>query len=326
MTDYIDIAKPAEVDNEKYFSLFMTNMNKYCQEKNINVDNVFNPKSHHLCAEYRFKGNQTVLKIYEIEPNDKKILESVLNAVDETTPEPPIWILPEEPKDRLTRKDLWAIKDKALANDAIMNCFGYILQKKIEKSGKRMFIVNTLFFSYIYQTNKIYCHEKRARAYMKSFDINDYDTIFVPHFIGQPGVIGHWALITICLKEKVIYNIDSLNMDGKERMKSILYWLFDVNLANHHEFLSVDEWYLKNNAIETQQTNSVDCGYYVLNYMKYIIEGRELNGLSDLHMAGFRDFVGLSLARKCQEYQKIPIDVDKKAEDEIDDEGFVLVK
>jgi Ulp1 family protease len=103
------------------------------------------------------------------------------------------------------------------------------------------------------------------------------------------------------MNEKIIYNMDSLNTkDGVlERMYSVLCWLFDSMIEEEGEFLHVDQWYFQTKAIfDQQQENGVDCGFYVLHYMKFIIEGKGLKSLTDLHMVEFRKFVGLALLKK----------------------------
>ncbi|KAG1851783.1 hypothetical protein C8R48DRAFT_810421 [Suillus tomentosus] len=112
--------------------------------------------------------------------------------------------------------------------------------------------------------------------------------------IHRPSNIGHWVLCVIRFSSKELHLFDSLaekkpwKNDIKDVMKLIARLLAIARQQHHHVTTELDGWIARPLKITPVQTNSYDCGVWVLAAIAAVFRGRHVTGLCEDDMRHLR--------------------------------------
>ena len=111
--------------------------------------------------------------------------------------------------------------------------------------------------------------ESKRRTAGSAIDIFQLDKIFVPICINNNS--NHWTLAIIQMQSKIITYYDSLHDRRSEYTKHLLHWIKDEawnkkQISNY----DVHDWRLVDEIDTPRQTNSFDCGVFVIMCADYM--------------------------------------------------------
>lgn len=112
--------------------------------------------------------------------------------------------------------------------------------------------------------------------------------------IHRPSNIGHWVLCVVRLSSKELHLFDSLaekkpwKNDVKDVMKLIARLLAIARQRRHHVATELDGWTARPLKITPVQTNSYDCGVWVLGSIAAVLRGHHVTGLHEDDMCHLR--------------------------------------
>ena len=126
-----------------------------------------------------------------------------------------------------------------------------------------------------------------------------YENIPVADMILCPVLHGdHWCLVAIDLKERRMVYLDSLfNGVGAQTAFTRFAYFLECAFVSQSKVLDWKEWqyYIIPSTEIEQQTNSVDCGVFVVKWAQHIAEGRPLD-FSQTQIDDFRYSLILDIA------------------------------
>jgi len=202
------------------------------------------------------KDLENILKVYE--------------SLDETK------VIANKFQINMTKTKITSLNKGTWLNDEVINYYLGILQERDNflctkySYRKKSYYFNSFFWTKLTENNEFnFDHVKR---WTKSFCIFDFDKVFIPINV----VNAHWALIVIYISEKEICYYDSLvGTEGSKKQKVkliIILNYLEMEAAAKEKSFSTNEWKLIETNVEQvpQQTNSYDCGMFMIYCADYI--------------------------------------------------------
>jgi sentrin-specific protease 1 len=202
------------------------------------------------------KDLENILKVYE--------------SLDETK------VIANKFQINMTKTKITSLNKGTWLNDEVINYYLGILQERDNflctkySYRKKSYYFNSFFWTKLTENNEFnFDHVKR---WTKSFCIFDFDKVFIPINV----VNAHWALIVIYISEKEICYYDSLvGTEGSKKQKVkliIILNYLEMEAAAKEKSFSTNEWKLIETNVEKvpQQTNSYDCGMFMIYCADYI--------------------------------------------------------
>lgn len=113
--------------------------------------------------------------------------------------------------------------------------------------------------------------------------------------IHRPSIVGHWVICIIYFQTKEIHLFDSLaeswECDIKDIMKLIERFLTIARQRHSGVEIDLDGW--KTRAINAKpcQSNTYDCGLWVLAAMTAVLRGRHVTNLQEEQMSDWRHYI-----------------------------------
>ena len=175
-------------------------------------------------------------------------------------------------KFRCLKPNLWL-------NDEVLNFYMDLLQERdnkicIECDKKTSYYFSSFFMVKLFDEAKKYNFEG-VKKWSKRFKVFEQDKIFIPINYGN----NHWFLIVVYIQQKKIIFYDSIAEDNRAKMYLFLTarWLQDEAKFKNQN-IDINDWKLINAGRNIpQQTNSFDCGVYVILNADYIADDLPLS-------------------------------------------------
>ena len=182
------------------------------------------------------------------------------------------------------------ISDGKLSNFVIDYIF-LLIESQSQASNKKVFTVNSDVYNNMAQFSmNIFLKHKYDLLYE---NISAADMILCPVLHGD-----HWCLVAIDLKERRMVYLDSLfNGVGAQTAFTRFAYFLECAFVSQSKVLDWKEWqyYIIPSTEIEQQTNSVDCGVFVVKWAQHIAEGRPLD-FSQTQIDDFRYSLILDIA------------------------------
>ena len=190
----------------------------------------------------------------------------------------------------ITYLNIQCLKNGRWLNDQIINFyFGMIVQRSVKH---KCFAMNTFFMDKLVKDSNGYKY-KNVKKWTKRFNPFELDKLFIP--IHQPG---HWTLLVVYFKKKLVHYYDSMGGDGRLYRDAILRWLGDE--AEKRYITDFEKWATSAES-SPRQSNGSDCGVFLLMSADYLSDDIPLTfGQSD--MAFFRRKIVLDIIHGSLDY------------------------
>lgn len=195
----------------------------------------------------------------------------------------------------ISKKGMWSLYPSRWIRDDVVNLYCKLLEKrdslflKSKLHTKPNIFLHTNFYTLLEKKLPVDNYFKnKVNHHIKTFF--DVDKVFIPVNMDQM----HWALVVINVEKKIIEFYDSLGSGGVEIMTNI--WCF-VEMEYEKKYnSSLPQMWRKKNMSRTipQQTNSWDCGVFMIAFMDMLSVGDILN-FSQQHINHFRERIQLSI-------------------------------
>ena len=182
------------------------------------------------------------------------------------------------------------ISDGKLSNFVIDYIF-LLIESQSQASNKRVFTVNSDVYNNMAQFSmNIFLKHKYDLLYE---NISAVDMILCAVLHGD-----HWCLVAIDSKERRMIYLDSLfNGVGAQTAFTRFAYFLECVFVSQSKVLDWKEWqyYIIPSTEIEQQTNSVDCGVFVVKWAQHIAEGQPLD-FSQTQIDDFRYSLILDIA------------------------------
>nr|XP_056705505.1 sentrin-specific protease 2 [Euleptes europaea] len=204
----------------------------------------------------------------------EKVIENVLSHGPEDE------ILSSAFKLKITRGDIWTLRNQHWLNDVIINFYMNLLVDRNKRPGLPvLFAFSTFFYPKL-------CSEgyNAVRKWTKVVDLFQHDMILVPIHIKI-----HWGLVVVDMRRKTIKYFDSMGHNGYRICKRLLQYLQEESKAKRNLDINVSSWTLysmKPHEIP-QQLNGSDCGIFACKYADFISRDKPIT-FTQHHMPYFR--------------------------------------
>jgi len=171
-------------------------------------------------------------------------------------------------------------------DDVIVNQYMDLIT---ERSAETVYAFNTFFF--VSLSNEGY---ERVSRWTRKVDIFSKEQLFIPVHIEEEN---HWCLISVNFKEKSIHYYDSLGNRNFDSLKLVLMYLIMEYDDKKKAKFNANGWILTNEVNCPQQTNTWDCGVFVLMFAEHLSRGSPLN-FSQSDMDRFRKQISIEVTNK----------------------------
>jgi hypothetical protein len=224
-------------------------------------------------------------------PNGRQLNTNVINAIwdpDKDFNEVVASCLEHNLK--LTRGDTARLFDGELLNDEIINC----ALGQMQRNSKDCLILNTFFYRQLINEDGTFAYQN-VKNWLSKSNINpfSYKRILVP--IYTPG---HWSCVMINTPgqyrdqddlDNNIWYFCSLGGDGQRIMEHLRLWMVEEarrlnvtpeivdeikNIRKHNYY---GQYKQLKGIIPIPQTNSTDCGVYLIQHVYHLVHGNRLN-------------------------------------------------
>ncbi|GMF23493.1 unnamed protein product [Phytophthora fragariaefolia] len=203
---------------------------------------------------------------------------AVISLVDDTKK---VWTLvmnmtkAENVRLVVQKSDLRTLEDQNWLNDVVIT---YYIRKHISPHG-RTYIMDANLFAHIFARFKASGRNMKTtyrsyRGITASFPYDKYDCVIIPVSMGN-----HWAFVVVQNPvlavdnlRRCIVHVDSLGISKIETIKRIVGGYFDEELRAKFTDRPVKPFVVRSIQTKPKQTNSDDCGVFVLFFMKRVIE------------------------------------------------------
>lgn len=115
--------------------------------------------------------------------------------------------------------------------------------------------------------------------------------------IHRPSDVGHWVICIIYFRTKELHLFDSLadqnpwESDGKDIMKLVGRFLTVARQRHSGVQIDLEGWQTRALNVNPCQSNTYDCGLWVLAAMIAVLRGRHVTGLLEEQMSDFRHYL-----------------------------------
>lgn len=195
----------------------------------------------------------------------------------------------------ISKKGMWSLYPSRWIRDDVVNIYCKLLEKrddlflKSKLHTKPNIFLHTNFYTLLEKKLPVdnYLKNKVNHHTSSFFDV---DKVFIPVNIDQM----HWALVVINVEKQIIEFYDSMGSGGAEIMTNISGF---VEMEYEKKYnSSLPQMWRKKNMSRTipQQTNSWDCGVFMIAFMDMLSVGDILN-FSQQHINHFRERIQLSI-------------------------------
>ena len=187
-------------------------------------------------------------------------------------------VIVEGHKVAITRKDMRTLRDNGWLNDEIVNMVSNLVKDFLEKPGEggrlpKIYLPLSFFTSkllgdttYIYGYDNVKRWTTRAKV-----DVFECDFLVFPRNITNT----HWACVFMDMKNKIIWNLDSLGSSDREFSDVLLRWLRDEHFDKKKSVLNTKDWKMQGPPKDLpRQNNGVDCGMFLCMFVYYLAHGR----------------------------------------------------
>ncbi|KAG2115640.1 hypothetical protein DEU56DRAFT_932629 [Suillus clintonianus] len=117
--------------------------------------------------------------------------------------------------------------------------------------------------------------------------------------IHRPSHVGHWVFCAIYLPSKEFHLFDSLGdqkpwkRDVKDIMKLVGRLILLARKHHHHLPVDLEGWVARPLNIQPLQTNSYDCGIWVLAAIVAVLRGRHVTGVREADIGDLRHYLSM---------------------------------
>jgi hypothetical protein len=183
-------------------------------------------------------------------------------------------------KVRILRRDMRTLRDETWLNDEIINMVSNLVKDflKTREEGDQEGRVPKIYLPFTFFTSKlmgdtteIYGYDNVKRWTSKAnVDVFECDFLVFPRNIKNM----HWACVFMDMKNKIIWNIDSLGSSDNKFSDVLLRWLRDEHLEKKKSVLDTRHWKIQGPPSDLpKQDNGSDCGMFLCLFIYYLAHG-----------------------------------------------------
>ncbi|MBL97327.1 MAG: hypothetical protein CMF52_05870 [Legionellales bacterium] len=184
-------------------------------------------------------------------------------------------------------------------DDTILNRYRELINNTCAEKKINAYVLNTQFYTKL-QKNGIDSIKKQLQKTDKKTDENSFRNkgqLLIPINVYE----NHWCCGVIDFKNKVIFCYDSLEMySGQVTYEK--FYITMIDCLKTMGWITPDEWERGVDIIDPKQTNGVDCGVFLSQFMKYYSVGKPLH-FTQAHINGIRAQMRRELDGKKLEYE-----------------------
>lgn len=179
----------------------------------------------------------------------------------------------------LEQRDVKCLLQKERLNDNVINAY---LSKLIVASAD-FYVFNTFFYQKFVQ-----CGHGGVSKWTKRCDLFSYKSIFVPIYVNQ----NHWTLAVINNQLKRLDYYDSLGNGNAQCIDNLFQYMMDEWRAKKASEFDIDGWQsYEPGLLVPQQNNTYDCGVFMCQFVRAIVEGFDLSLIQQCDINYYRNLM-----------------------------------
>ena len=175
--------------------------------------------------------------------------------------------------------DMQRLLQKKLLNDNVINVYLH----KLLVNQTDYYAFNTFFYSTLVKNNY-----DRVAKWTKRCDLFSYKCVFIPIFVNQ----NHWTLAVINNELKRIDYYDSMGNGNAQCIDNLFQYMMDEWRAKKGTEFDIDGWQsYEPGLMVPQQNNTYDCGVFMCQFVRAIVEGIDINCIQQCDINYYRNLM-----------------------------------
>eukprot|EP01116_Phalansterium_solitarium_P011287 TRINITY_DN2691_c0_g1_i1.p1 TRINITY_DN2691_c0_g1~~TRINITY_DN2691_c0_g1_i1.p1 ORF type:complete len:706 (-),score=239.45 TRINITY_DN2691_c0_g1_i1:161-2278(-) len=191
---------------------------------------------------------------------------------------------------RLTREDMWRLRDGQWLNDEVINFYMTLLSENSKAAAgdlPRVYCFNTFFYSMLAKHG-----HSRVAKWTRKVNLFEYDKLIIPIHKDV-----HWTLGVINFKDKRFEYLDSMYSRFDSCFQVMRKYLQDEAKAKSYKDLDLSQWTNHSPSDVPQQQNGYDCGVFMCRFAANISQNQPFT-FGQKHMLNLRKRMALDICTK----------------------------